>query len=124
MCHVLAQLFLSTADRAKYVAHVHLHSTAYIKKLTEPLLWLQVQSEKVCQASVDEEDLHWKVDQEAKERERLARCTEIKHTFVRTARECSNVDFIMHSVRTRDADLIPKHISANGMWYCIRKAHV
>ena len=67
----------------------------------------QVQSERLCQTSFDEEEavMHWKLDREAAQRERNARCIEVKHTFVRTARECTNVDFIMHEVRISHYDM-------------------
>ncbi|KAI8476189.1 MAG: hypothetical protein J3K34DRAFT_382349 [Monoraphidium minutum] len=52
------------------------------------LVVLEAVAEGVCMSGLDEEaELHWKGDREAA----LQPCEDIRHTFVRTARECPDV---------------------------------
>lgn len=60
------------------------------------LVVLEVQSQTVCQTGWDEEpELQWEADRKAA----LEPCRELKHVFLRTARDCPDVVFL-----TLDAD--------------------
>jgi hypothetical protein len=60
------------------------------------LVVLEVQSQSICQSGRGEEpELHWKADKEAA----LEPCKELKHVFLRTARDCSDVVFLELDVR-------------------------
>eukprot|EP00775_Hariotina_reticulata_P006991 gene6991-7205_t len=55
------------------------------------LVVLEVTSETVCQTGVDEEpELQWKADKQAA----MMPCANVKHTFQRIARECTDVKFL------------------------------
>lgn len=55
----------------------------------------QIESEFRCQTGLEEEaELHWKQDQRAA----LEPCQNIKHTFARIARECTDVRFLSINV--------------------------
>jgi hypothetical protein len=55
------------------------------------LVVLEVHSDRVCQTGWEEEaELQWKADREAA----LEPCAALKHTFVRTARDCPDVRFL------------------------------
>ena len=57
----------------------------------DKLVVLEVQSDVLCQTGFEEEaELQWKADQKAA----LAPCSDLKHTFARTARECGDVVFL------------------------------
>jgi hypothetical protein len=61
---------------------------------------LQIESDQVCQTGLDEEpELHWRQDQAAA----LLPCQNIKHTFARIARECTDVHFFSINVGTTKA---------------------
>lgn len=66
------------------------------------LVVVEVESDQVCQTGLDEEaELHWKQDQAAA----LMPCQQIKHTFARIARECTDVRFL--SINADDPDSAP-----------------
>ena len=51
----------------------------------------QAESSTVCDTGLAEEaELHWRDDRQAA----MARCTEVKHVFARTARDCPEVKFL------------------------------
>ena len=55
----------------------------------------------MCDTGLAEEaELHWRDDQKAA----LARCTEVKHVFARTARDCPEVTFLALEVLHSDAE--------------------
>ena len=56
---------------------------------------LEVESSNTCDTGVAEEaEVHWEEDKQAK----LARCSNLKHTFQRTARDCPDVKFLLLEV--------------------------
>lgn len=55
---------------------------------------MEVSSDVVCETGLEEEaELHWKHEQKQKKAEMDEVCSEIKHVFQRTARECKDVKF-------------------------------
>ena len=55
------------------------------------LVVVEAESEEICQTGFEEEaELQWKGEKEAA----MAPCTEIKHVFARTARDCPEVTFL------------------------------
>lgn len=68
---------------------------------------LQVESERVCQTGLEEEaELQWKQDRVAA----LAPCQNIKHTFARIARECTDVRFL--AINVSPLLLLPRAVEA------------
>ncbi|CAK0758270.1 hypothetical protein CVIRNUC_002607 [Coccomyxa viridis] len=58
----------------------------------QKLVVLEVESSNTCDTGVAEEaEVHWEEDKQAK----LARCSNLKHTFQRTARDCPDVKFLL-----------------------------
>lgn len=56
---------------------------------------LEIESSSTCDTGLAEEaEVHWEEDKKAK----LARCSHLKHTFQRTARDCPDVKFLMLEV--------------------------
>ena len=67
---------------------------------TESLVVVEVSSEEVCDTGeMEEVELHWKQDQRNQDREMEEICSQIKHVFQRTARECKDVKFVAIDVR-------------------------
>ncbi len=96
VCHGVTKVILSTPPRMHLPTHKR----------------FQFQSESVCQSGFEElPEMHWKLDQEAAEREAMEQCAAIKHTFVRISRECLTVDFITHLVR-----LVGTMLCLCGIW--------
>ena len=61
----------------------------------QKLVVLEVESSNTCDTGVAEEaEVHWEEDKQAK----LARCSNLKHTFQRTARDCPDVKFLLLEV--------------------------
>lgn len=59
------------------------------------LVVLEIESSKTCDSGLSEEaEVHWEEDKKLK----LARCSNLKHTFQRTARDCPDVKFLMLEV--------------------------
>lgn len=93
-----------------------------------PPFLLQIESEQLCQTGLDEEpELHWRQDQAAA----LLPCQNIKHTFARIARECTDVHFFTINVGTipsnrRATAYAYRHTIATGLdgWpSCSRHHH-
>ncbi|GAB4820580.1 hypothetical protein N2152v2_007626 [Parachlorella kessleri] len=62
-----------------------------LAKAGSKLVVLEIQSQSVCQTGWEEEpELQWKADQRAA----LEPCRQLKHSFLRTARDCSDVVFL------------------------------
>ena len=56
---------------------------------------LEIESSQTCDSGLSEEaEVHWEEDKKLK----LARCSNLKHTFQRTARDCPDVKFLMLEV--------------------------
>ena len=56
---------------------------------------LEIESSNTCDSGLSEEaEVHWEEDKKQK----LARCSNLKHTFQRTARDCPDVKFLMLEV--------------------------
>ena len=87
---------------------------------------LEVESSNTCDTGVAEEaEVHWEEDKQAK----LARCSNLKHTFQRTARDCPDVKFLLLEVRcpgwvlhihynVSHADLMPNEIVCGPPVFC------
>lgn len=59
------------------------------------LVVLEIESSQTCDSGLSEEaEVHWEEDKKLK----LARCSNLKHTFQRTARDCPDVKFLMLEV--------------------------
>ena len=59
------------------------------------LVVLEIESSSTCDTGLSEEaEVHWEEDKKAK----LARCSNLKHTFQRTARDCPDVKYLMLEV--------------------------
>ena len=68
----------------------------------QKLVVLEVESSNTCDSGVAEEaEVHWEEDKKAK----LARCSNLKHTFQRTARDCPDVKFLLLEVCQPEAGL-------------------
>lgn len=86
---------------------VDIYSTEDFRRAMEAaggkLVVLEAQSEQVCMTGLDEEaELHWEADKKAA----LVPCQQIKHTFMRTARECKDVVFLsLHTDDEKAQDL-------------------
>ncbi|KIZ03161.1 hypothetical protein MNEG_4795 [Monoraphidium neglectum] len=77
-------------ERITYIQNAD-HFKREIEAAGKKLVVVEAQAEGVCMTGLDEEpELHWKGDKEAA----LRPCENIKHTFVRTARECQDVVFL------------------------------
>ena len=67
----------------------------YPLQAEQKLVVLEVESSNTCDTGVAEEaEVHWEEDKQAK----LARCSNLKHTFQRTARDCPDVKFLLLEV--------------------------
>ena len=72
------------------------HQSSHPLQAEQKLVVLEVESSNTCDTGVAEEaEVHWEEDKQAK----LARCSNLKHTFQRTARDCPDVKFLLLEVR-------------------------
>jgi hypothetical protein len=70
---------------------------------------LEVMSEDVCETGLFEVDEGWTLDQEDKERKKLAACEGIRHQYVRMAVDSPNVRFLEAMVRAAAARACALH---------------
>lgn len=78
-----------------------------MEKAGDRLVVVEIHSEDVCQTGFEEEpELHWKGDVKAAQEP----CAQLKHVFLRTARECPDVVFLDLEIGEDDsgADLAEK----------------
>ena len=72
---------------------------------------VEVSSEEVCDTGEPEKvELHWKQDQRDQDREMKEICSQIKHVFQRTARECKDVKFVAIDVRSSTSELCVRYV--------------
>jgi hypothetical protein len=77
-------------DRVVYISTEH-EFNEEMERAGDRLVVLEVHSDEICQTGFDEEpELHWKGDVKAAQEP----CAQLKHVFLRTARECPDVVFL------------------------------
>ena len=84
------------------MSHSSVHNSTEIRagpQSKESLVVVEVSSEEVCQTGLEEEaEVHWQQDQKQVQKELEEMCSQIKHVFQRTARECTDVKFVLIDV--------------------------
>ncbi|CAL5227154.1 g10067 [Coccomyxa viridis] len=70
-----------------------------LEEAEHKLVVLEIESSQTCDSGLSEEaEVHWEEDKKLK----LARCSNLKHTFQRTARDCPDVKFLMLEADTEE----------------------
>lgn len=89
----------------------HIHSLSEwereLRAAKRNLVVVEIQGESVCQMSLeDTAEYHWKDEKRMAQEEAMLTCGEIKHTFQRIARDCTDATFL--SVMVDDEDPPPE----------------
>eukprot|EP00210_Caulerpa_lentillifera_P006676 g6379.t1 len=88
------------------VVELQTHSE-FENKSDDALVVLEVSSDVLCETGLEEEvEYHWKNEQKEKQAQLDEVCSQIKHVFQRTARECKDVKFFAIDCDTENGSLL------------------